>query len=329
MMAELAPQNKSGEYSRPKYTFSGRIGDENFPDEPNRYHLYVGNPCPWCHRARLVLALRNVDVNTEVGVTILIDDPIKASRGGWVFGASKENVDPLFGCDDLRVLYDRLSPGMGGYKGRCTAPLLVDLKSRRIVSNESKDIVRMLGSATFGKETVGEDRPGGRMDLYPSELRERIDRTNDWVYSLLNNGVYRCGFSTSQGAYDRASADVLEGLSRVENVLSEDGGRPYLNGEAFTESDLFLLPTALRFDGAYGPLFRAGGAHVRLRGGGLSAYARVDERCWNMEGAGKGGLADTVDLGDACASYYRQLFPLNPGGIVPTTVTAKDIGLSD
>jgi hypothetical protein len=32
-------------------------------------------------------------------------------------------------------------------------------------------------------------------------------------------------------------------------------------------------------------------------------------------------------LADANLSYYKQLFPLNPGGILPTPVTAADLGL--
>merc|ERR1719223_430770 len=81
MMAELAPQDKTGKYTRPSYGFDGVIGSSTFPDEPGRYHVYLGNPCPWCHRVRLALALRNIDPKTEIGYTILIDDPIKASRG--------------------------------------------------------------------------------------------------------------------------------------------------------------------------------------------------------------------------------------------------------
>ena len=46
MMVELAPQDKSGSYTRPTYAFKNKIGDNNFPDEAGRYHLYVGNPCP-------------------------------------------------------------------------------------------------------------------------------------------------------------------------------------------------------------------------------------------------------------------------------------------
>jgi hypothetical protein len=46
MMAELAPQDKTGTYQRPKYSFGGTIGSTQFPVEAGRYHLYLGNPCP-------------------------------------------------------------------------------------------------------------------------------------------------------------------------------------------------------------------------------------------------------------------------------------------
>jgi len=157
-----------------------------------------------------------------------------------------------------------------------------------------------------------------RIELYPSELAKTIDETNAWVYELLNNGVYRCGFSTSQGAYDRASADVRQGLQKCEEILSK---QPFLCGERFTESDLMLLPTVLRFDGAYSPLFKAGGVHVRLRD--YPALFAWLQRCWDMD-----GVRDTIDLADATSSYYRQLFPLNAGGIIPTPITPEDIGLS-
>lgn len=74
------------------------------------------------------------------------------------------------------------------------------------------------------------------------------------------------------------------------------------------------------FDGVYAPLFRAGGSHLRTRDF-PNLYLWL-KRCWNIP-----GVKDTIDLEDANASYYKQLFPLNPGGLVPTSVTAKEIGL--
>ena len=96
-MTELAPQDQKGQYTRPTYSFQGVLGSKEFPDESGRYHLYTGNPCPWCHRVRLAAQLRKV-TREEMGQTLLVDDPIKASRGGWVFGPKEK--DPL-GCYDL------------------------------------------------------------------------------------------------------------------------------------------------------------------------------------------------------------------------------------
>lgn len=248
--------------------------------------------------------------DNEITVTQLVDDPVKASRGGWVF--SGQQSDPLYNCNDLRELYDKLSP-TGSFKGRCTAPLLVDKKTKRAVSNESSDIVRMINKARFGKD----DKT--KLDLYPTDLRGEIDATNEWVYPLVNNGVYRCGFSTTQLAYDEASRDVREGLKRCDEIL---GKQDFLcSKNQFTEADLRLLPTILRYDGAYAPLFKAGGTHLRIR----ADYPNIQKwlkRCWAMP-----GVKDSIDIPDATGSYYKQLFPLNPGGILPTPPTATELGL--
>jgi putative glutathione S-transferase len=191
----------------------------------------------------------------------------------------------------------------------------VDLKARKIVSNESSDIVRMLNTAKLGKE---EEEDVECINLYNKELASEIDETNAWVYELLNNGVYRCGFSTQQSAYDTASAGVIKGLDRANDVLAEND---YLCGSTFTEADLRLLPTILRFDGAYAPLFRAGGVNRRIRD-----YPHLLlwlQRCWEIE-----GVKESIDLEDAVSSYYKQLFPLNPGGLLPTPITKEEIGLS-
>ena len=237
-----------------------------------------------------------------VSVTRLVDDPTKASRGGWIL--SQSDPDPIFASGDLAEVYERLSPG---FEGRCTAPLLVDKNGKKIVSNESSEICRMLNAL-----------PGTRdINLYPDHLSDLIDETNDWIYTLLNNGVYQCGFSTTQRAYDEASASVRLGLRQADDILAN---RDFLCGSTLTESDLRLLPTALRFDGVYAPLFRAGGAHLRIRD-----YPNLHQwlkRCWQLP-----GVKESIDLAKANGSYYSNLFPLNPSGIVPSTVTPSALGL--
>ncbi len=63
------------------------------------------------------------------------------------------------------------------YKGRCTAPLLIDKKQQKLVSNESSEIMRMLNSVSL---------PGcNDIDLYPSHLQSEIDEVNDLVYDKV------------------------------------------------------------------------------------------------------------------------------------------------
>uniref|UniRef100_A0A7S1JF65 GST C-terminal domain-containing protein n=1 Tax=Eutreptiella gymnastica TaxID=73025 RepID=A0A7S1JF65_9EUGL len=307
MMAELAPQDKTGAYQRPTYGFQEEIGTSAHPLESGRYHVYLGNPCPWCHRVALVLALRGLDAEGHVSSSLLLDDPMKASRGGWAF--SEDRPDPIYGAQDLRQVYDQLVPG--GYKGRCTAPLLIDTVSQTIVSNESSAIVRMLGTLRFSSSAKG------LRDLYPPALADKIDAVNDWVYPKINNGVYRCGFATTQGAYNAASKDVREGLDRLDDLLSK---QPFLCGDYFTEADLRLLPTAVRFDSVYSPFFKAGGSHLRIRD--YPNLWRWMRQCTALDGVGR-----TFDLEDAQRSYYQQLFPLSPGAIVPTCPTLTELGL--
>lgn len=295
LMTELAPQDETGAYQRPSYvTASSNIQLHN---DPGRYRLYTGNPCPWCHR--VLLAYKYLQLEETISHTTLIDNPKKASRGGWIL-KEREN-----GFSDLKQVYDYYQVGGGR---RCTAPLLVDTKEKVFVSNESSDIVRMFNTLAKG-------------NLLPQAREQDLNAMNEWIYSLLNNGVYRCGFATSQRAYDAASKDVLRGLQQCEATLNDTG--TFLMGPNFTEADLRLLPTILRFDGAYAPLFRAGGTHLRIRSDYPAIHSWL-QRCWTTIPA----VRDSIDISDACASYYRQLFPLNPSGIVPTPVDAEALGLA-
>lgn len=128
-------------------------------------------------------------------------------------------------------MYDAASPG---FTGRCTAPLLVDKKTKQIVCNESSDIVRMLNAVQLPGCTP--------VDLYPAEQQQEIDELNSLIYGSINNGVYRCGFATSQPAYDQAVQELYGALEQVERRLA---GHRFLAGNrcvgaAFSESFRFI-----------------------------------------------------------------------------------------
>ena len=92
MLSELAPQSADGAYVRP----APQLGTDaawpaDLPLESGRYHAYLGNACPWCHRVSIVLALRQL-AGDVISSTRLDDDPQRASRGGWC--SSGLNPDP-------------------------------------------------------------------------------------------------------------------------------------------------------------------------------------------------------------------------------------------
>lgn len=285
MMAELAPQSKDGDYVRPapqRGTKTPRL------ETGQRYELYVGNACPWCHRATVAAALRQVP---EVTVTMLEDDAGRASRGGWIV---RDPPDRVFGAVDLKGVYDKAT--RSAYRGRVTAPLLVDARAKTVVASDSADIVRALCAPGLGND----------VDLRPAHLVPAIDEACDWVYEKVNNGVYQCGFCTTQQAYERAEAALHDGLARADELLKESR---FLVADTVTEADVWLYPTVARFDAVYAPLFRCGRKTVR------ADYPNLAR--WASDMARLPGIDATFDRAQAARSYYASLFPLNPSGIVP------------
>jgi putative glutathione S-transferase len=217
----------------------GPSGDGGFEAAAGRYHLYVAEGCPWAHRTWIFRVLKQL----EKVVSMSIVAP-RRSEMGWVFDPAEPRYrDLLHGREALHELY---SLGAPGYTGRVTVPVLWDKKSERIVSNESSEIIRMLGSA-FDALT------GNRDHYYPDALRGEIDAWNERIYPGLNNGVYRAGFAGSQEAYEAAVDDVFATLDAMEERL---GGQRYLVGPRPSEADWRAFPTLVRFDVAYVSAFR-------------------------------------------------------------------------
>jgi len=318
MMTELAPQSRDGEYQRPKYAFDGAIAEDpvgRFPSVSGRYVLYLGNACPWCHRVSLTVALRGLE--DRVRIVKMTDDAERASRGGWVF--ESDRPDPVFRARDLREVYDLQSGKSYTYEGRCTAPLMVDAERKVAVNNESADIARMLNDVEWLGSVNGPNKSSrydeGSVQLRPPELANDIDSLNDWLYTKLNNGVYRCGFSTNQAAHNRAAVDVVEALETLEKRLGESR---FMHGDKVTESDVRAFPTIVRFDAVYATLFKCSSRRVA---------DMPNLRAWMRDFYLLPGVRETVDVDGYRTSYFGQLFPLNPGGIVPVGPTAKDLGL--
>jgi glutathionyl-hydroquinone reductase len=84
------------------------------------------------------------------------------------------------------------------------------------------------------------------------------------VYSEINNGVYKTGFSASQEAYERNLIHLFQALDRIEAHLAMPEHQPYLFGKQITEADIKLFPSIIRFDVVYHNLFKCNMKMIRL-----------------------------------------------------------------
>ena len=214
-----------------------------------RYHLYVSLACPWCHRTAIVRELAGLGEAVPIHYVAPFRD-----EHGWAFtgerfedGPGGRYVDPLNGWKLMSEAYLKSDPS---YDARVTVPVLWDTQNKRIVNNESSDIIRMFAAGdSLGR--LGEK--DAKLDLYPSALRADIDEVNLRVYDTINNGVYNAGFARLQGAYERAFKRLFESFAWLEELL---GKQRYLLGAQITEADWRLFPTLVRFDEVYHLHFR-------------------------------------------------------------------------
>lgn len=256
--------------------------------QAGRYHLYVSMACPWAHRALIMRKLKKLE---EV-ISVSTVEPLMLENG-WMF--SSQYPDPLY---NSKYLYEIYVKAKANYSGRVTVPVLWDIQTESIVNNESAELIRILNREfnDFTSETY---------DYYPQQLQQQIDRTNEFVYTDINNGVYRAGFATTQEAYNEAVTALFDALDELECQLSE---QDYLVGNRLTESDLRLFTTLIRFDPVYVGHFKCNLRRL-IDYPNLSAFI---QRIYDIP-----GVSETVDLEFIKRHYYASHRHINPTGIIP------------
>ncbi|NWN46959.1 glutathione S-transferase family protein [Pseudomonas sp. MAFF 301514] len=269
----------------------GPSGEGGFKAEAGRYHLYVSLACPWAHRTLILRKLKGLENLIDVSVVSWL-----MLENGWTFDKAHGSTGDKL--DDFDFMHQRYTADTADYTGRVTVPVLWDKKLKRIVSNESAEIIRMFNSAF-------NDLTGNTLDFYPEPLRTTIDALNERIYPAVNNGVYRAGFATSQQAYESAFDDVFAELDHLEQHLSD---HRYLAGEYLTEADVRLFTTLIRFDAVYYGHFKC-----NLRR--IADYPKLSN--WLRELYQWPGVAETVDFAHIKGHYYASHRTINPTGIVP------------
>ena len=266
-------------------------GTGGFKAEPKRYHLYVSLACPWAHRTLIFRKLKGLEAMIDVSVVHWL-----MREQGWTFAPGPGVVaDPLFNADYLYQIYLQADPQ---YSGRVTVPLLWDKQTNRIVNNESSAIIRMFNSVFDHLGAIP-------ADYYPETLRSQIDALNERIYHTINNGVYKCGFATSQTAYEEAITPLFESLAWLEESLKDS---QYLTGSQITEADWRLFTTLIRFDAVYVGHFKC-----NLRR--IQDYANLNRYLQDLYH--QPGIAETVNFQHIKGHYYESHLNINPTGIVP------------
>ena len=92
------------------------------------------------------------------------------------------------------------------------------------------------------------------------------------LYECVNDGVYRCGFATSQFAYEEAQTNLFNMLDSIEQRLTTS--RFVCSGNCITEADVRLFPTVFRFDAVYAVLFKACRKNIRSDYPAISGWLR-------------------------------------------------------
>ena len=273
-----------------------------YKPEFGRYHLYFSYACPWANRTITVILMKGLsdcisysvvhptwqrtrpESETDLHCGWKFDSGSLANVNGMGSFRGHGTIDHVNNCKYLRDVYELSNDVLGKY----STPVLFDKKTGTIVNNESSDIIRMFTSA-FDEWATG---PLASLDLYPVALRPEIDEANSWIYPGINDGVYKCGFAQTQHAYDVAMDSLYTSLDRLETHLSTNR---YVVGNHFTEADIRLFMTLIRFDEVYVVYFKCDVKCIR-------EYPNILNYCRELYQMY--GISESIQMEDIKAHYF-------------------------
>ena len=289
---QFPKETSNGAFKRQKSVFREFIQeDSKYIPEKERYHLYLSYACPWAHRTLIVIALKEL----ESVISISFVDPVRNDKG-WKFGSNNSRYyDPINEFNYLMEAYKIMDTE---YNMRVTVPVIWDKQTKQIVNNESSDIIIMLNSQ-LNKYT------NSKLNLYPEEHKIEIDELNQYIYSNINNGVYKCGFATNQKVYESEVANLFNALDKIELSLE---GKTYLVGAKLTLADIRLFVTLIRFDAVYFNHFKTNRQHIYEY---TNLWIFVKLLYKNEK------VRPTVKFDEIKDHYFKTHPFINPSGIVP------------
>lgn len=245
-----AERRAAGEFVRGVSSARSFIGSDEFPIEEGRYHLYIAFNCPWCHRVAMAWAVLGLEDAITMDVCFPGRTTSSDERGENLWRFAPEGVTWQNG---RHVTFPECTTdSVGGQKyivdiyaesglDQRSVPILYDKKQRIVVNNESAEIMRMFETVMlpFAKRPI---------ELFPSSLQKEIDEANTWIYTDINNGAYKAGFSSNQDVYETAFSAYFAALEKLNTLLEANN---FILGDAVTECDLRAFTTLWRHDPIY------------------------------------------------------------------------------
>jgi putative glutathione S-transferase len=256
--------------------------------ELSRYHLYISYACPFAHRCYLVINYLGLQHAISVSSVAA-----KRDVGGWLFDG--EHPDKVNAVSSLVALYQKAKPT---YSGSVTVPVLWDKVQNRIISNDSSSMAMDLATKWLPLAS-------NQIELVPEHLKNEITSLNNWLHQHVNRQVYHVGFASEQASYDAASEVLFEALEQLNTRIKQTR---YLHGNEITLSDLFLIPTLVRFEAIYEVHFKANKKRLKSF-----------EHLYNymLDLVSIPSIRDTIDIDYMKLHYYFSHKHINPTGIVP------------
>ncbi|PST49021.1 glutathione S-transferase [Bifidobacterium callitrichos] len=225
-----------GTSNRQPVYFTRRFGygDGQIVPEPNRYAIIGAATCGWNRRQRIVARLLGLD-------KVITIESLQTEQDAVGWRLKPDGVGKRFGYAHLRDFYAAADPD---FQGRATSPAVVDLQTGKVVTNNYHTL--SLDLETVWSPWHKADAP----DLYPKELRPRIDLLNEQLFDDVNDGTYRILFAGNVEAAKRAYGVFAARLSDYDYRLAS---RRYLFGQYLTDSDVRLFQTLEAYESMYRP----------------------------------------------------------------------------
>ena len=318
-----------GNYVRQVTQFRHQIGggNETYPvvEAVGRYRLIVSGACGWSHRCLIIRAMKGL----QHVIPVTYVEPYMGENGWKFYDSSSDDIvndtertitkEMLFGSDDdndrnyelPQYLHELYVIAKSDYTGRASVPVLWDSKTCTIVNNESSDLVQIFlnsfDTLVVDKKTTMKDTTNllRDIDLLPDNTKQEIQEMIDTNYATVNNGVYKCGFATTQEAYDVACTALFDRLQYLDDLL---GTQRYLMGNKITLADVCLFPTLYRFDAVYHTHFKCNIQHL---------YEYINLWNYTREIYQISGVSDTCNMDEIKKHYYTSHESIHPRRYIP------------